>query len=174
MSVLDTAKEQVKNIKNIVEKVAEKTGPHDSRTQALTIARQRSDVMRFFTDSEHLAQAFGDFADVQSAGDGRLRWTFLFDGGGPAWDCVVATDGDNRLRFVDVNPQHGTELTLDFRDAPQGRGIEVTARISSPAPGMFTGALAYQGLYRARAVMQTGEAPTLKHNPSARSSAKGS
>jgi uncharacterized protein YndB with AHSA1/START domain len=170
MNVVDTAKEQVRHL---VEKVTEKVGEAataDSRIQAITIARPRQDVIRLFKDAEMLAEVFGDFAEVHSAGAGRLRWTFLFDGGGPAWDCVIDVDGDTRLRYVDVNPERTAELVLEFRDAPQDRGTEVIARVSSPAPGAFTGALAFKGLYRARAVLQTGEAPTIKHNPSARAS----
>ena len=167
MNVVDTAKEQVKSL---VGKVAEKVGEAtpDSRVQAITIARPRRDVIRLFQDAELLAEVFGDFAEVHSAGDGRLRWTFPIDGSGPAWDCIIAVDDDTRLRYVDVNPERSTEIILDFRDAPQNRGTEVLAHVSSPAPGAFTGALAFKGLYRARAVLQTGEAPTLKSNPSAR------
>jgi uncharacterized membrane protein len=170
MNVVDTAKDQVKHL---AEKVAEKiadTAATDSRTQAVTIARPRADVIRLFQDAELLAEVVGDFAEVHSTGAGRLRWTFLHDGGGPAWDCVISVDDDTRLRYVDVNPDRTAELSLEFRDAPQDRGTEVLARVSSPAPGPLSGVLAYKLLYRARAVLQTGETPTIKYNPSARDS----
>jgi uncharacterized membrane protein len=174
MNVVDTAKDRVKHIVEVVtEKVTEKVAnatTSDSRTQAITIARPRGDVIRLFQDAELLAEVVGDFAEVHSTGEGRLRWTFPYDGGGPAWDCAIAVDDDHRLRYVDVNPERTAELALEFRDAPQDRGTEVIARVSSPAPGALTGALAYKALYRARAVLQTGEAPTLKYNPSARKS----
>lgn len=172
MNVVDAAKD---GLKHLAEKVAEKVvdldmATRDSHTQAVTIARPRSDVVRLFQDAELLAEVVGDFAEVHSTGQGRLHWTFRYDGGGPAWDCEIEVDGDTRLRYVDVNPERTAELTLDFRDAPQDRGTEVIARVSSPVPGVLTGALAYKILYCARAVLQTGEAPTLKHNPSARNS----
>jgi hypothetical protein len=59
-------------------------------------------------------------------------------------------------------------IVLEFGDAPQDRGTEVIARVSSPAPGVLTGPLAFKALYRARALLMTGEVPTIKSNPSAR------
>jgi uncharacterized membrane protein len=173
MNVVDTAKDQVKHLaEKVVEIVADKitdAAATESRTQAITIARPRADIIRLFQDAELLAEVVGDFAEVHSTGDGRLRWTFR-DGDGPAWDCLIKVDGDTRLRYVDVDPDRTAELTLDFRDAPSDRGTEVLARVSSPVPGALTGALAYKLLYKARAVLQTGEAPTINDNPSARDS----
>jgi hypothetical protein len=171
MNVVDTAKAQVKKV---VEKVADKVGDKaggDSRIQAITIARPRNEVMHSFQDAGFLSQVFGDVADVHGSGTERLRWTFRFDGDdGTAWDCVVVTEGDSQLRFADVNPDKSAGIVLDFRDAPADRGTEVIARTTSPAPGMLTGALTFKALYRARALLMTGEVPTIKHNPSARDS----
>ncbi|MCW2552947.1 MAG: putative integral rane protein [Mycobacterium sp.] len=50
------------------------------------------------------------------------------------------------------------------------RRTEVIARVSSPAPGALTGALTFKALYRARALLMTGEMPTIRYNPSARDS----
>jgi uncharacterized membrane protein len=170
MSVVDSAKAQVKQIvEKVTEKVTESVSS-DSKIQAVTIDRPRRDVVAAFSDAAFLTQVFGDIADVHNAGPERLRWTFALDGGGPAWDCVVATEGDDRLRFVDVNPDRDAGIDLRFREAPQHRGTEVIARVTSPAPGALTGALTFKALYRARALLLTGEVPTIKENPSARDS----
>jgi uncharacterized membrane protein len=170
MNVVETAKGQVKHLAEKVTVKVAAAATTDSRVQAITIARPRHDVIRVFQDAELLAEVMGDFAEVHSVGADRLRWTFLHNGDGPAWDCVIAVDDETRLRYVDVNPDRTAELILDFADAPGDRGTEVIARVSSPAPGALTGALAYKALYRARALLQTGEVPTIQYNPSARDS----
>jgi uncharacterized membrane protein len=171
MNVVDAAKEQAKQLAHkVVEKVTEAT-TSDARLQAITIARPRADVLALFEDSQRLSQVFGDIASVTEAGPDRMRWTFTGEGG-PSWDCLVSRDGDNRLRFVDINPERSAGITLDFSDAPQDRGTEVVARVTSPGPGALTGTLAFKALYRARALLQTGEIPTIKRNPSARDSAR--
>lgn len=169
MNVVDTAKAQ---LKQVVEKVTEKVAhaaTTESRIQAVSIGRSRRAVIDLFRDPTGLSQVFGDIAEVHEAGSDRLRWTFV-DGDGPAWNCVVTLQDESRLRYVDVDPSKDTGITLLFRDAPQDRGTEVIAKASAPAPGALTGLVIYKALYRARALLQTGEVPTIKHNPSARDS----
>jgi hypothetical protein len=147
MNVVDTAKAQVKQI---VEMVTDKVGDaaaRDSKVQAITIGKPHNEVVQSFADAAFLSQVFGDIADgagVVSEGPDRLRWTFGSDA-----NAAVA---------------------LEFRDAPQGRGTEVIAKATGPAPGMLTGALTFKALYRARALLMTGEVPTIEYNPSARDS----
>jgi uncharacterized membrane protein len=173
--MVDTAKERVQElIEKLTEKVAEKlpeaTG--DSALQAVTIGRPKNEVIDAFSDPARLSVVLGDVARVESIGSDRLRWTFTATGEEDRdWDCVVSLHGD-RLRFTDARPDSAAGLTLDFRDAPQDRGTEVIARVSAPTPGMLTGLLAFKALYRARALLQTGEVPTLRHNPSARPAAR--
>jgi uncharacterized membrane protein len=170
MSLVDSARAHVKQL---VDKVADKVtdaASTDSRIQAITIARPRPEVLQLFQDPNRLSEVFGDVADVTSTGPARMRWKFVVDGSeGPEWDCVVVTEDETRVRFVDVNPGQAG-IVLEFRDAPQGRGTEVIAKVIGPAPGALTGALAFKALYRARALLMTGEVPTIEYNPSARDS----
>ncbi|MHC9291556.1 hypothetical protein ACRCUN_03770 [Mycobacterium sp. LTG2003] len=171
MNVVDTAKRQAKQLAHkVVEKVGE-AATTDSRVQAITIARPRGEVLALFQDSGRLSQIFGDIAQVADAGPERLRWTFAGDDG-PVWDCVVSREGDNRIRYVDVDPERSTGITFDFSEAPGDRGTEVVARVTAPGPGALTGLLTYKALYRARALLQTGEVPTIARNPSARDSSR--
>lgn len=169
MSVVDKAREQAKNlVTKVTDKVAEAITT-DSPVQAVTIGRPRAEVVAVFTDPDLLSVVFGDVADVQSVGADRLRFAFGTDG--PTWECVVNGD-DEQIRFVDVHPDGTMQFQLMFRDAPGERGTEVIARLSSPGPGALTGALIFKVLYRARALVMTGEVPTIARNPSARSSAR--
>jgi uncharacterized membrane protein len=178
VNVVESTKEQVRQIvEKVAQKVTEKTPQgvsFDSPLQAVTVGRPRTEVMNLFTDASRLSEVFGDIAEVSSTGPDRMRWKFAANGDdgsrSPEWECVVVTEDDARLRFVDVDPTQKAEITLEFRDAPRDRGTEVIARVSSPAPGAFTGLLTYKALYRASALLTTGEVPTLRHNPSARTS----
>ena len=101
----------------------------------------------------------------------EVRFEFAGDGSGDKsgeWNCVVSSEEGERLRFVDVNPESEMGIVLEFRDAPQHRGTEVIGRINAAAPGALTGPLLFKALYRARALLMTGELPTIKYNPSAR------
>ncbi len=171
MNVVHTAKERVQQLAGkVVDRIAD-AAESDSRVQAVTIGRPRAEVVAFFADPQRLSVVFGDIAEVQSIGADRMRWTFVAgDGVGPAWDCVVSVDDESHLRFVDTDPAGHVGIALEFRDAPQQRGTEVIARVSSPAPGALTGPLAFKALYRARALLMTGEVPTIEKNPSARHS----
>jgi hypothetical protein len=171
MNVVDTAKAQFKQIVGkVTDKVAE-SASSQSGVQAITIAAPRNAIVHKFSDAEFLSQVFGDVADVQETGPERLRWTFRLDGNdGTAWDCVVAVEDDAQLRFVDVNPDTGAGFVMNFREAPQGRGTEVIARTTGPGPAALAGVLTFKALYRARALLMTGEVPTITSNPSARDS----
>lgn len=170
MSVVDKAREQAKHlVAKVADKVTEATTT-DSPVQAVTIGKPRQEVVALFTDPERLSVVFGDVADVESIGADRLRFTFGSDDG-PVWECVVSSD-DDQVRFVDVHPDGAAQVVLTLRDAPGERGTEVVARLSTPGPGALTGALTFKVLYRARALLLTGEVPTIAHNPSARPSAR--
>ncbi|OBH18337.1 hypothetical protein EHH44_00760 [Mycolicibacter terrae] len=143
------------------------------RPQSLTIAGGLDAAKEFFRDPARLSEVLGDIAEVKQTGAGRFRWEFS---GGPAsgagWDSVLVED-DRRMRFADVDTSRSrSEIVLDFASAPNDMGTEVTLRIKGPMPSLLSGALAFKALYRARALLQAGELPTIRHNPSARRSAR--
>jgi uncharacterized membrane protein len=171
MNVLDTAKEQVRHLAEIITDRAGDAVTRGSAMHAITIGRPKPEVVALFRDPERLSQIFGDVAEVHGVGSDRLHWAFTSnDKKGLGWDCVVILEDETRLRFVDVDPERSAGIELEFRDAPQGRGTEVIARVVSPSPGMLSGSLTFKALYRARALLMTGEIPTIEHNPSARDS----
>lgn len=156
----------------LLDKAAEVLGRRE-RPQSVTIACSQEAAKQFFCDPDKLSQVLGDIAVVKRTGGTGFRWQFS---GGPAsgagWDCVLIDD-DRRVRFADADPSRSAnEVIFDFACAPNEMGTEVTLRITGPMPSLLSGALAFKALYRARALLQAGELPTIRHNPSARRSAR--
>ncbi|MBF6435402.1 hypothetical protein [Nocardia cyriacigeorgica] len=161
MDYIDKAKHQVVDL---VGKVVGASGGGVS-TQTMTMARPRDEVRRFWRDPDNLSAVLQGIAQVREAGPDRLEWTFEQLGDDALrWETDVVDDADE-LRFTG---EHDEKIRLRFADAPRDLGTEVTVRTTSPAPGLLTGAAAFTALYRARALLQTGEMPTLEHNPSGR------
>lgn len=161
MDYIDKAKHQVVDL---VGKVVGASGGGVS-TQTMTMARPRDEVRRFWRDPDNLSAVLQGIAQVREAGPDRLEWTFEQLGDDALrWETDVVDDADE-LRFTG---EHDEKIRLRFADAPHDLGTEVTVRTTSPAPGLLTGAAAFTALYRARALLQTGEMPTLEHNPSGR------
>ncbi|MFC4372971.1 hypothetical protein ACFO5K_02555 [Nocardia halotolerans] len=138
-------------------------------TQAVTIARPRATVERFWRDPDNLSAVLDGIAQVTATDSDRLTWSFA-EGTAAAtqWvtHTVVAAD---EIRFVGSHDSAGrSQIRLLFADAPKDLGTEVTIRVAGPLPKQLTAPAAFTALYRARALLQTGEAPTLAHNPSGR------
>ncbi|MDD4867508.1 MAG: hypothetical protein PHQ28_10460 [Mycobacterium sp.] len=164
MSYLDVAKDQVLGL---VDRVVEVL-PRPSAAQTVTIACPLERIEQFWRDPTQLSAVLSDIAEIDSDGQDRYHWRVLSEPG-VAWDCELI-EQPGGLRFVGVRDSN--ELSVSYRPAPRDLGTEVTLRLSTPAPGMLSGAAAYKVLYRLRALMQTGEVPTLLSNPSARRSAR--
>jgi uncharacterized membrane protein len=162
MALLDSAKEQAKQL---AEKVTGSSAPEPT-LQAITIGRPRHAVLALLRNPESLSHIFGEIADVHALATDRLQWTFHGQDK-VAWECEI-TAADNAVRYVAANPDRPTELAITLRDAPQDKGTEIIATVSTPPPGLLTGPLTFKALYRARALLQTGEMPATTRIPSAR------
>ncbi len=146
--------------------------PRATTVQSITIGRPRTEVLQFWADPGRLSQVLGDRADVEHTEADDYRWTVDVGAAGSLeWRTTLERE-DGTMRFVGVDGGGAhAELLLRFADAPQDLGTEVTARIVAPIPRALAGALAYAALYRSRALLLTGELPTLDHNPSGRAPA---
>lgn len=84
-------------------------------------------------------------------------------------DEVAVVDGVVRFRARSGQEQPLTASgEVTFRPAPQDLGSEVTLELELDGPDLAAGAAAHKALRRAKALAETGEVPTLAHNPSAR------
>ncbi|WP_040785160.1 hypothetical protein [Nocardia pneumoniae] len=173
MHYIDKAKEQ---LTDLVGKVAGSVS-HGGNSQTVTIGRPRTEVEQFWRDPDRLSQVLGGIAEVRSSAPSRYEW-ILRPGADDSveWNTTLVEEDDG-LRFVGTTGEGdrtrgGPQIQLTFRDAPRGLGTEVTIRARTPIPDILTGAAAFAALYRARALLQTGEMPTIERNPSARASAR--
>lgn len=162
---VETAREQ---LTGLVGKVLGGNGREHA--QSITIGRPRAEVERFWHDPAQLSRVLGTVGEVRARGTDGYTWVLHADPD-VEWETTLVADEDG-LRFVDAGDPDGPRLTLTFAEAPADRGTEVTARVRAPVPGIFTDAATFKVLYRARALLQTGEIPTLEPQPSARDSAR--
>jgi uncharacterized membrane protein len=159
---LDFAKDRVAGaVKKVVD-----AQPARATAQSVTIACPVERVAEFWGDPHQLSVVLGEIADVDVSGSDRYRWRML-DHPDVAWESRVIREPDG-VRFVGG----GNELAVSYRPAPNDLGTEVTLRATTPVPGLLSGAAAFKVLYRIRALLQTGEVPTIRSNPSARASAR--
>ena len=179
--VVDNASRAVNNAGKAVNNAGQTVGgfvrramdrPLDARRpQTVTVAAPRAQVMQFWRDPENLTRVFGDRVRVETAEVNHVRWTWEVAGTTTTWDTRVDVTEEG-LAFVgeDDADTPGPRVVLATADAPRGLGTEMTLRAEVPAPELVTGAMTFTALYRARALMQTGEIPTLQGSPSTRES----
>ncbi|TFV61446.1 hypothetical protein E4P42_00655 [Mycobacterium sp. PS03-16] len=174
MSIIDSAKDRVTHLAaNVVNKVGEHA-PTDATTgQSVTVRCTVVQAEELWRDAHRMSMVLGDLGDVEVTGPDRYRWTFHVGPATTTWESQVHTENGG-LRFVgtDDGDTDPNEIIVTFRPAPNHLGTEMTLRTKSPAPDLLSGAMAFKVVYRCRALLQTGEVPTIKSNPSARDSAR--
>lgn len=162
------------HLTDLVEEVITVGGEPDT-AQTVTIGRPRAEVEQFWHDPDNLSQVLGDIASIRVLGDGIHEW---HTHRGPEQTLTWRTtlhDADGAISFTAIR-EDGTpaedrpRVDLRFRDAPHDLGTEVTLRVRTAVPELLTRAAIFKALYRARALIQTGEIPTLD-TPSARATA---
>ncbi|MEV3901814.1 SRPBCC family protein [Mycobacterium sp. NPDC050551] len=166
MSALDTAKKQAAEVAG---KLADQL-PQRTATQSVTISVPLERVRQFWRNPDELSVVLGDVGEVEVTGPDRYRWRLQAGPVKTTWESRLQEDISG-VRFAGIDDDRN-EIVVTYREAPRDLGTEVTVHAKSPAPGLLTGALAFKVLYRVRALLQTGEVPTIRSNPSARDSAR--
>lgn len=160
MSVIGAAKDQ---IVGLVGRIVD--GTHGgSAAQTVTVACTTVAAEDFWRDSRRVSAALGELGYVTFTEPNVYVWRFYAGDVPLKWRSRLVAD-DARLRFVSDTE---TEILIGLRQAPNHLGTEMTLRASLPVPGLLAGAAAFRLLYRVRALIQTGEAPTLARNPDGR------
>lgn len=141
-------------------------GGHTTEQQTLTIARTVEDVLRACRDPDVLDTMLAPAGSVHRGSTGVYAWTVA--------DTTIETQvhvEPNRVVFSTGSPTAPGDpvVAVEAWPAPRDLGAEVVLRLTVPAgTGKVGGGLAFTMLYRLRALLQTGEAPTLGDVPSGR------
>jgi uncharacterized membrane protein len=178
MSTIDKAMNAVDNVtenavsrgKAVAEKVLSRAA-RASKPVTVTISRPRDEVAQLWRDESKLAQVLGEVASVTQPKPNRFRWTVHVPGGNDVvWETQLIESGDG-LRFTGLRngaAETAPEVSVALRQAPNDLGTEVTLILQLPVPAILLRGAAFKVLYRARALLQTGEIPTLTPTPAAR------
>jgi len=165
VDVTRTARSLVGSVAAAAGRVLPGGGTGEAPQQTLTFTSSPAEVLAAARDAGVWSQVLGEFGAVSADGPGRYRFTTPAgpDGGTPT-QLREAGDLLQFLRDADGGPL----AELRVLPAPPGRGTEVQLRLDVPAPDLAAGAATFTVLYRLRALLQTGEVPTITPQPSAR------
>ena len=153
--------------------------------RSITIEKPADELYRFWRDPQNLSHIMGDLGEVTETGNGITHWVVQ----GPfhrriEWNTQFVEERPGELlrwKSVDGSP-YPNEGSVQFRSAPRDWGTEVTLHFRFDAPGGTLGnkavnsaiiiprLLVEKALRRFKSLAESGEYPTLKHNPAARPS----
>ena len=152
--------------------------------ETLTINRPRHEAYQAWRDIENLPRFMKHLREVRLLGGERSHWSARLpgDAGMIEWDAKMVTDvADEMLAW---RSQPGAVIANEgevlFRDAPGGRGTEITARIcykpaaggvgraASKALNPVFGRMIREDLRRFKHMLEAGEIPQSEARPTRR------
>jgi uncharacterized membrane protein len=143
--------------------------------RTITVNRPREELYAFWRDFRNLARFMENVERVDVSDNRRSHWVVKAPAGKTVeWDSVLTEEEEGRvLAWESVE---GADIRntgrIEFRDAPPGRGTEITATIVYDPPGGDLGKLiaklfqkepkiqARRDLRRFKQLMETGEIST--------------
>lgn len=160
--------------RDVAEDLAEHHGWHEAALvgRTVTINRPRAEVYAFWRDFRNLALFMENVERVTISDDRRSHWVVKAPAGKTIeWDSVLTEEVENEvLAWESVESADIKNAgRIEFKDAPPGRGTEVTATIAYDPPGGDLGKLiaklfqkepkiqARRELRRFKQLMETGE-----------------
>jgi uncharacterized membrane protein len=148
--------------------------------RAITIAKPRAEVYRFWRNLSNLPRFMKNVQSVVEDNDGRSHWVVLAPAGRTVqWDAVVHNEIENEL--IAWRSLRGAQVanagSVWFQDAPGARGTELRVELQYNPPAGALGAIVasmfgkepgqqiQEDLYRLKALMETGEVVTTDGQP---------
>lgn len=153
--------------------------------RSITVNRPAAELYEWWRDPQGLGRIMGHVANVTATGETSTHWALKIPDSHPlSWDAEIHDDLEHGLLRWHAPPGQDIETdgTVRFSPAPGDRGTEVTLnfRFHSTHPGLAAAAAhlgmipdmaAMHALRRFKSLVETGELPTLKNNPTARRNA---
>lgn len=153
-------------------------------TRSLTIQKPRTELYAYWRKLENLPNFMKHLKEVRQADGKKSHWEARIPGdiGTVDWEAEVTEEKENeRIAWKSLpGSQIDNAGEVRFKDAPAGRGTVVQATISyRPPAGSVGGSAARllnpifkqmvkEDLRRFKRLMETGEIPTIKGQPSGR------
>lgn len=151
--------------------------------KAVTVNKPREEVYRFWRNLENLPKFMGHLESVKTLDDKRSHWVAKAPAGKRVeWDAEINNEIENRL--IGWRSLEGSDVdnagSVQFKDAPSGRGTEVKIELQYNPPGGSVGAVFAKlfgeepgqqiedDLRRFKRIMEAGELPTTEGQASAR------
>ncbi len=170
--------------RDVAHEVAEERGWHEAALvgRTVTINRPRAELYAFWRDFRNLALFMENVESVTPGDNQHSHWVVKAPAGKTVeWDSVLTEEVENEvLAWESVE---GADIKnagrIEFKDAPPGRGTQVTATIVYDPPGGDLGKLiaklfqkepkiqARRELRRFKQLMETGEISTAKSQDAA-------
>jgi uncharacterized membrane protein len=152
--------------------------------RSITVGGSAADLLHLLQEPATLPQIVAHFADVQPADESRTRWTLHRSlGRSVSWTLrAVADESRHGLRW-EAEPGQSAFLSrasVHLRPGPRGRGTVVTLRArfnphlgmrgpDQPLTELVLDALLDKTLDFLKSLAETGEVPSTKRQPAARS-----
>jgi uncharacterized membrane protein len=143
----------------------------------------REEAYKFWRDFENLPRFMRHIHSVSKVSNNQYRWTALTPlGGRVSWDAEIVAEHPNELISWRSLPSSEIQVdgSVEFRNAPANRGTIIEAVVIYKPPagpvgrsvaklfGKYPGFIMRQDLRRFKALVETGEIPTIEgqsHGP---------
>jgi uncharacterized membrane protein len=148
--------------------------------RAVTVARPREEVYQFWRNLENLPRFMNHVQSVRVIDDQRSHWVAKAPGGRTVeWDAEIINEIPNEL--IGWRSLEGSQVqnagSVHFKDAADGRGVEVRVLLQyNPPAGLVGATLAklwgeepgqqiQEDLRRFKTILEAGEVPSTEGQP---------
>ena len=153
--------------------------------KSITIARPPQEVYRFWRDLSNLSRFMQNVESVTELGGNRSHWVVTAPAGRKVeWDAEVHNEVEGEMIAWRSLPGADVDNagSVWFKEAPAGRGTEVKVELQYNPPAGALGAVSaslwgkepgqqvQEDLHRLKQLMEAGEIPTTKGQPTGRQS----